>query len=478
MSVFVSRPTLRIPLFAVLAFAVCFTGLAGVADAKKKKPKKKSTLPTVTRIAPAKLGIGDRLTLRGKNFREGKTANTVIFRKSGGGPQIFVKTLAATKTRITLEIPERLRQELNTRNGVAQATRFKIRIIGKRANKKYTLNKQSPLVLPTAVTQSASPDADTDGDGIPDSRDPDIDGDGLSNALELAYKLDPYKVDTDGDGLEDGWEFESALDMNDRAVPYPWRTPWPNPLVNEKQAGGYTAATPDGYPDFDGDGLSSFQEHELWVAAGRPFPLNYSDGTQHTGGFVRAPSPDVYGLDQDAIRLGTTTPDPRTGVGYLSDDERDFDGDGLSNMVEYNTRMTPEWWSMIYAEEPAYPLRPFVTEGGLASDPRLADTDGDGIIDSEDDIDGDGWSNAMELYRAGTMLTNGNAYMVNPFNPCLPDYTSRACSRYVSIESPWAPFHLSALPQWPIGWLPGQGVPRLTSPTPKYCPVRAEGCSN
>ncbi len=59
---------------------------------------------------------------------------------------------------------------------------------------------------------------DTDGDGLPDvweegllgdlshDGEGDFDGDGLSNADELANKVDPTHVDTDRDGLEDGAE--------------------------------------------------------------------------------------------------------------------------------------------------------------------------------------------------------------------------------------------------------------------------------
>ena len=47
---------------------------------------------------------------------------------------------------------------------------------------------------------------DTDGDGVPDSRDEDIDGDGLSNDNETSWGTNPYLEDTDGDGWDDGEE--------------------------------------------------------------------------------------------------------------------------------------------------------------------------------------------------------------------------------------------------------------------------------
>ncbi len=437
------RPSLRIPLLAVMAFVLSFA-FAGTADAKKKK--KKNTLPTVTRVAPMKLAVGDRLVIKGKNFRAGAATNTIIFRKSTGGPLIFAKTLTASKKLITLEVPERVRAELDVVNGAPQPTRFQLRVVSARANGGFTALSKSPIILPQP---GGSAGADCDGDGINDALDADDDNDGLMDATELQYGMNICSKDTDGDGVEDLYEFESALDLNIRALPYPFRTPWPNPLVNERE-GGFKAMTPDGLPDFDGDGLSLGQEHTLWQAAGRPVPLNYSDGQQHTNGFVAAPVPDTFNQDIDAVGY-------RPGeVGWLSDDERDYDGDGLSNMVEFNTQMTQSWWTA-YSEgkdEVDYTLRPFTPASGFVSDPSMADTDGDGLIDSLDDIDGDGWNNAAELFRAATPLTGGNAYMVNPFNPCLPDYRSKACSRYVPFEDPWAPFDLEGgLPLAPIGWV-------------------------
>ena len=62
-----------------------------------------------------------------------------------------------------------------------------------------------------------TPEADSDGDGIPDGlersithTDPynaDSDGDGLSDGLEVnTYKTNPLVSDSDGDGLSDGQE--------------------------------------------------------------------------------------------------------------------------------------------------------------------------------------------------------------------------------------------------------------------------------
>ncbi|WP_207689604.1 toxin TcdB middle/N-terminal domain-containing protein [Desulfonema limicola] len=67
------------------------------------------------------------------------------------------------------------------------------------------------------------PNADTDGDGLPDkweidnfgdlSHDgtADSDNDGLTDAEEYKYHTDPKKADSDDDGMPDGWEIEHGL---------------------------------------------------------------------------------------------------------------------------------------------------------------------------------------------------------------------------------------------------------------------------
>jgi hypothetical protein len=463
------RPMLRIPfaaallvlvvsLFAVPAVASAKTSSKAKAakTAKAKKKAKKLAAPTVSSIAPLKLAVGDMLTIKGKSFRAGTGKNTVIFRRVGSTLSIFGTTLTATTTQIKLKVPARLGTALNTVNGVAQPTQFQIQVVSARATGTFTAVSKSPTILPQPGGSST---ADNDHDGIPDNVDPDDDNDGLSDALEIQIGTNPDKADTDGDGVWDSFEYESALDLNVRALPYPGKKPYPNPLDGS-----------DANSDFDGDGLLMWQEAELWMAAGHPFPLNYSDGTQYTGGPVDAPVPDVNNYDVDALNCSGACPKSlTTGVGYISDDEKDFDNDGLSNMVEFNGQMTQSWWQAYDGAkgEVAYTLRPFSD-----TSPIDADSDGDGVPDGQDDQDDDGWPNAMELYRLPTLATGYKTFMVNPFNPCLPDFNSRTCSRYVPFTGAWSPFNLqvdlNALGS-PLGWDPvAQSI--AASPDPGYTP--------
>jgi hypothetical protein len=145
--------------------------------------------------------------------------------------------------------------------------------------------------------------------------------------------------------------------------------------------------------------------------------------------------------------------------GYISDDERDEDADGLSNYDEAHGRMTPEFWASCYGEETPFKVH---YAGTSIVDP---DSDGDGILDGADDQDHDDLANIMELsrYAASHLYDAKNgieckkpdppvgastpiqkhplAYgRVNPFNPCLPAVWSRTCTRHHDISGDSAPF--------------------------------------
>jgi hypothetical protein len=163
------------------------------------------------------------------------------------------------------------------------------------------------------------------------------------------------------------------------------------------------------------------------------------------------------------------------GNGFVSDDERDEDADGLSNYDENSGRMTPGYWAACYGMETPWPSG---FAGTLIDD---ADTDGDGVRDGADDQDHDDLPNLMELSRilASSGLDDSEADKpckvnedlvlgidldgdgeidikdvnhpdaygrVQPFNPCLPFKDSRTCPVHAPIDGGGAPFDGS--PNW------------------------------
>jgi len=369
----------------------------------------KSTTPTVKAIKPATLGIGDTLTIRGTGFVSGKLKNWVVFQRDRSRP-VFLRADIATKTEIRIKVPEKLRPYLRLKAGKSVSTRFRIRVLARSFGEAFTATGLSPVIGPNPLGGTKpTPDVagDCDKDGIKNSAETDDDGDGLSDVREKALKTDPCNADTDADGINDYFEVESALDLNSRVNFYPVKRPYPNPLYADADT------------DFDGDGMTQRDEYYAWVRYGGSKPdLNYSDGCQDTrnGGCSGPGTPVPAGqpwLDID-------------GNGVLADDEKDVDGDGLGNWDEAHGRMVYAYWKAVYETE-----KPYAPQYG-AVDFLDPDSDGDGLPDGGDDQDYDDLNNISELNRG--------PYWVQPFNPCLPNWKSRTCSKHPPITDSWPPF--------------------------------------
>ncbi|MEA2473842.1 MAG: hypothetical protein QOE06_1757 [Thermoleophilaceae bacterium] len=404
-------------LLIVLSLVSC--ALLGTAvDAGAKKAKVKApVLPTVSSISPLKAQVGEKLTVIGTNFVSGNGKTKVYFLREGGGV-VWVPADTATKTRLIVTVPETVIGLLRGTAEARQPTRFQLRLLGKRFGAATKLAKSPLLTAPNATVGDPTspgtgpvtpPDGDCDGDGIKNSVDPDDDNDALPDDLEIAAHTDPCKADTDGDGVGDGYEYYSAKDINAAALPYPSKRPWPNPLDST-----------DAEVDHDGDGLTMTDEFLLWKYYGNlQVPLNYSDGLQK--------SADVNAPSDPALAYMDINRD-----GKLSDDERDGDGDGLTNWDESHGRMLQDWWDKYYDGQsaPKESRYPVTFPGVSIFDP---DSDGDGIKDGADDQDHDGLTNAFETDRPGnwsdTWVFAGSYPFsdpmnpwaaVQPYNPCKP----------------------------------------------------------
>jgi hypothetical protein len=380
-------------------------------------------LPTIKRVTPLRLRIGQRLTIVGRHFIPGRRRNTVVFLRDGA-PAVFLKAQRATRTRLTVLLTSKLgRHLIGKNNGEKGPTRFRLRVLARRFGPRFTPRRLSPLVLPAQPHQDGGP---RDGGPVAPvctaesaraAPGADADGDAMTNGLELQVHTDPCLADSDGDKIPDGYEYEAALDYNTRALPYPGKRPYPNPLDPS-----------DRFTDYDGDGLLLADEHAAWVKYGHSsFPLLYSDGTQTSGG----PVPVPVGMEWADM----------SGDGFLTDDEKDVDGDGLTNWDEAHGRMSPDWWRAVYKDEVSFTLTYLQTDW---LDP---DTDGDTLVDGPDDVDHDGYANAGEVDREGTRT------WVQPFNPCLPDPQSVTCPMHPPVDNPYPPF------AQPGGWIPGERIP-------------------
>lgn len=333
------------------------------ADARKPRPYVKS-------VTPLSASVGEEMTIEGFYFRPGYAENTVVF-VSQDGRVSYVKSEHSTKTKINVIVPKKIERLLPVAsNGLQTPQKFRIKVIAKRMSRLAKRPLATPMIGPDVG-------GDCDKDGTPNPTDADDDADFLPDSIEETARTNPCVADSDGDKLLDGWEYLSALDLNDNALPYPGKRPYPNALFS------------DAAVDYDGDGLHAWIEHTLWWEGGRKYPLDYSDGDQQT---VSVPTGTAIWNDWEYD-------------GTLSDDERDWDNDGLANIYEY--------WSADFAPwEPSFPgtLRPNIMD---------PDTDGDGVLDGADDQDHDGFSNIDEL-KNGT-------WTMNPCDPII----SRTCPRWL-----------------------------------------------
>jgi len=437
-------------LAALTALLVPAVAGTATADAKSKAP-------VVKRITPKRVFVGETLSIHGKYFRRGVDKNTVAFKRRGA-KAVLVPAGRGTKKLLRVKLPKRLEKVLLVQNGTPVPTPLQVRVMSTRFGKRYTSRSRSPLVGPEKPPapprpKEADPNADCDGDGQINRVDTDDDNDLLTDTLEKSLKLDGCKADTDGDEAEDGYEYQSARDLNDDEYehgneypPYPEKRPYPNALDST-----------DGDTDHDGDDLSLLEEYELWrvtLRNGAPRTLSalgYSAGEQYSvnvrqgGNGLRMPTllaatydkqqaflswanstgyltvglsdlvgdnlPGIAGTPdwwearvptdtRDMDRLNGVTDEEPTyydmdQTGLLSDSERDEDADGLSNWAETRGCLSARfYWDAVYDKETPYYL-------DIAGTKHVdGDSDGDGILDGADDQDHDDVPNVMECSRA------------------------------------------------------------------------------
>jgi Bacterial TSP3 repeat len=368
-----------------------------------KKAVRKAAVPEpqITSVSPLALKVGQKLKIKGKHFSAKHTK--VYFLRFDGGA-VIVKADSATKRHLVVTVPDTIVPLLKQSGAILQPTRFKLRILTTRYGP-IASKKLAPTISPNDSSEpNPKPKCPVGGSS-------DSDFDGLTDATETSIKTNPCKADTDTDGLPDGYEYQSALDMNnttpfgtpDAARPYPGKTPWPNPLDKE-----------DANIDHDGDGMTMALEYQLNKFAGGPKTgdLQYSDGQQRSR-FQAAPVDPV--LDYFDV-----THFPSFNDGVLSDDERDADNDGLPNWDEASGRMTQDWWDKEYNQEGDYHEKRYPREF-----PKVSafddDSDGDGIKDGADDQDFDGLSNAFEISRPWdwplTYVSTGHAGATHAAHP-------------------------------------------------------------
>src|SRR3954449_7363688 len=174
------RPSLRRAAFVAALGALMVPATAGAsvhahAAAKHKQAKP----PVVTRVAPMQVAIGQTLEIRGRNFRRGRSKNTVVFKRTGG-KAVFVKAGIGTTKLLLVTVPARLQAEMVSQAGATMPTLFRVRVLAKKFGKRFTKASISPVISPRAAGATpgpggpagttpntpAEPEADGKGEGI------------------------------------------------------------------------------------------------------------------------------------------------------------------------------------------------------------------------------------------------------------------------------------------------------------------------
>jgi hypothetical protein len=500
-------------LFIICLLALSATALVVSAPAASAANKKASK-PSITRVKPMRISVGARLTVLGKNFKADRKANTVVFR-APNGRSAFAKPRRASRGKLVVIVPGAVSRLLAGSLSNPQPTRLKLRVLAGKFSA-FTSRRLSPVVTGFGSGDGPSGGGDSPGvggdaagggggtpgvgggtagggGGTPDggpvaapcTSSDDHDGDLLSNSDEInVAKTDPCLADTDGDQMTDGWEYYAAKDLNIKAVPYPGKRPFPNALDPSDGGAGATSSS----IDFDGDGLTTLEEYRAWRFTGSSFdpnrvggtdlesPLSYSDGTKYSRASETPDEPawrgPQFGLPIPSQPFPATY-DMNGDLDEWRDDERDADGDGLSNWLEAARGPGKQsWWASYWGtfdpaprdwgHEPAtdcggdfgvFTWRPFV-ELDIADN----DVDGDMLLDGEDDQDNDDYNNIAEFYETVYDLDGDDSFTcvvlndegevestetypsididpgpsensqgMNGFNPCAPNIEARTC---------------------------------------------------
>ncbi len=256
---------------------------------------------------------------------------------------------------------------------------------------------------------------DTDNDGLRDidedgygtnNNDIDTDGDTLTDGDEVhTYKTDPLNTDTDGDEIPDDVELYYGLNPNDPS---------------------------DAAKDMDGDGISNVQEYKDGTDMSVSDKDTDEDGLKDVDEAGLGTDPNVVDTDGDGLSDGVEV------LTYCTSPlNSDTDGDGLSDGDEINIHHTdplsvdtdsdgiPDNIELDYGLNPnnaSDAAGDMDGDGdsnvdeynnGTAMDVDETDSDGDGLFDIDEaawgtepyvaDTDGDGLTDGEEVYVYHTM---------------------------------------------------------------------------
>jgi hypothetical protein len=193
------------------------------------------------------------------------------------------------------------------------------------------------------------------------------------------------------------------------------------------------------------------------------FDVNGNGTTGDAGDVYSYQGPSGGFVDNADTPIGWMNEFNASGQGdcFLSDDEKDIDGDGLSNYTEaHGPLMAQKWWNQFVPKAGTFPID-YAGTNWLERD-----SDGDGVPDGSDDQDHDGYTNIEESMPLGDPTADASVQAmsvwhypvendnpnVDAFNPCLPNVMSPACPRHPISGDEYAPYQQGSVPNSYSSW--------------------------
>ena len=91
---------------------ICLFALAAVLVAAPAALAASGPAPTITRVKPMRVSVGNLITISGKNFKAQRNRNTVIFR-APNGRTAFAKPRRSTTRKLVVRVPAAVARTLN-----------------------------------------------------------------------------------------------------------------------------------------------------------------------------------------------------------------------------------------------------------------------------------------------------------------------------------------------------------------------------
>jgi IPT/TIG domain len=133
---------------------ICLLALATTLVAASATPAASDPAPTITRVQPMRVSVGNLITITGTHFNAQRRRNTIIFR-GPDGRVAFAKPRSATTSKLVIRVPAGVARLLRVSDGVQLPTRFKLRVLSGQFSK-FTPRRLSPVVTAAAPSSAAT----------------------------------------------------------------------------------------------------------------------------------------------------------------------------------------------------------------------------------------------------------------------------------------------------------------------------------